>query len=163
MDPVTIGLAHTALSVVIGLATGVPRVWFARRQARIAERQHLLAAHSHVDVLERIRANKAARIGFVHYPHFVLLPNAATPMAVWSLPTVLHGSIHFEQEARQGPRLGPARPRDHQREMVGVARQRAQSRSAATNGYRRARKIADSGTLCAVVERAQGMLLHSFP
>jgi ABC-type amino acid transport substrate-binding protein len=72
MSAALLGLIIAALSVVAAILIGIPQVWFARRQTRIAEQAHALAIRSHVDVLARIRANKSARVGFVHYPPFVV-------------------------------------------------------------------------------------------
>lgn len=75
MDLVVLGIVLAVVSIFVALLTGLPQVWFARRQTKLAEQaQAALAAphHEHVDALHRIRSSKVARIGFVHYPPFVV-------------------------------------------------------------------------------------------
>jgi len=63
------------IGILVSLAIGVPSVFYARRQARIAETAHRAAIanslhEQEIDVLARIRTEKQARIGIVHYPPF---------------------------------------------------------------------------------------------
>ncbi len=66
------------ISVIVAVVIGVPPIWYARRQTRIAESAHSSnnsKKTNNVEVLTRIRDFKKVRVGYIHYPPFTAASN----------------------------------------------------------------------------------------